>query len=308
MEIALARKCRHLLAAEVAAGPGGSLAPHLRTQGRRSAQLAAQHAAGLERAPRLGQIVAHDFGVGDVLENGVGIDEIEIRVPRHGQVRAAGNVHVRVGGVAQALPRHGGHFRGDVHPVDLSEMPAHGQHQPSWTTADLERPPRGSGRRRQTHKFLLQDSGHLRRAGQKLRLILVLPGEGHIEVGILPGPPVPVLAHAVPDIHVPMLPRPRRSPRKRGARGDNAENSRSQEISARSVGCTVVDCWPVRSTPRLLRGLSGSAVNRRHRPFTAESAVIMKLCRKPKSLKCVSSRRSGNCASSRRSAGSWFGI
>lgn len=207
VKIAFPRKGRHLLAAEVAAGPGDGLAIHLRIQRRSAAQLAAQHAANFERAARLGQVIPHDFRIGDVLENGVGIDEIELRVPRHGQVCAVGDVHMRVGRAAQAVPRHSGHFLGDIHPVDFPEMPAHGQHQPPRTAPDFERPPPGRRSRRQPRELLLQDSRDFRGAGQKLGLVLVLAAECNAKMGILPSPAIPVLPHQIPDVHVPMLPR-----------------------------------------------------------------------------------------------------
>ena len=207
VKIALPRKGRHLLAAEVAAGPRDGLALHLRIQRRSAAQLAAQYAANFERAARLGQVIPHDFRIGDVLENGVGIDEIELPISRHGQVCAVGDVHMGVGRAAQAVPRHSGHFLGDIHPVDFPEMPAHGQHQPPWAAPDLERPPPGRRPRRQPRELLLQYSGHFRRAGQKLGLVLVLAAECNAKMGILPSPAVPVLPHQIPDVHVPMLPR-----------------------------------------------------------------------------------------------------
>jgi hypothetical protein len=44
---------------------------------RQSVHLAAQDAAGLQHA-RLAQVVENHLAAGDVLENGVGIDEVEL--------------------------------------------------------------------------------------------------------------------------------------------------------------------------------------------------------------------------------------
>ena len=142
MKIVLAGERGHPFAGEKATGPGGLVPLDLGVKRRSSAQLAAQDAAGLERAPRLAQVVQHDHGVGDVLEDDVGVDEIEILAGEHPQAVAGRDVDVRMWNAAQVLARPGGHLPGDIHAVDLAEMRAHGQHQPPRAAADFERPPR----------------------------------------------------------------------------------------------------------------------------------------------------------------------
>ena len=54
---------------------------------RQAVQLAAQNAARLQHAPRFAQVVEHHLAAGNVLEDGVGVDEVELVVRKLAQVR-----------------------------------------------------------------------------------------------------------------------------------------------------------------------------------------------------------------------------
>jgi hypothetical protein len=75
LEVVVEREIRHVFGRNAHAVPGvvatggGGL--------RQAVDLAAQDAASLEHAPRLGQVPEHDVAAGDVLEHRVGIDEVE---------------------------------------------------------------------------------------------------------------------------------------------------------------------------------------------------------------------------------------
>ncbi len=135
LEAVIARELRDLARSDAHAAPS-----IVRARVRRQAvQLAAQYPAGPEHAVRFAQVVEHHVAAGDVLEHGVGIDEIEAVIGKELEAGARAVMRVRVGRVAQTLARQPYHFVGHIHAVDLREAPAHGAHQASGTAADLKR-------------------------------------------------------------------------------------------------------------------------------------------------------------------------
>ena len=128
-------KCADLVGRDADAAPGVVL---FRVR-RQAVHLAAQDAAGFEHAPRLAQVAEDDVAAGNVLEDGVGVDEVELLVGKQREVGAGAVMRVRVGRVAQALAGQADHLVGDVHAVDLAEVAAERAHQAARAAADLER-------------------------------------------------------------------------------------------------------------------------------------------------------------------------
>ena len=62
----------------------------------------ANDAAGLQDARRFAQVAEDDVAARDVLEDGVGVDEVELRVGEQAEVGAGAVVRVRVGSVVRA--------------------------------------------------------------------------------------------------------------------------------------------------------------------------------------------------------------
>jgi len=88
-----------------------------------------------------------------VLEDDIGIDEIEELIGEHSKAVAWCDVDVGMGDAAESLARLGRHLRGDIHTVDLAEMRAHGKHQATGAAADFKRAPRLHGRFRQADQL-----------------------------------------------------------------------------------------------------------------------------------------------------------
>ena len=107
--------------------------------GRQPVDVDGQNTARLEDAPGFVQVTENHFAAGDVLEHGVGVDEVEARVRERCQVRAGAVMRKRVGHAGQPFPRQADHLVGDIDAVDFGEMPAHGAHQASRAAADFER-------------------------------------------------------------------------------------------------------------------------------------------------------------------------
>ena len=104
---------------------------------RQSVHLATQDAAGLQHPTRLAQVIEYHLAAGDVLEDGVGVDEVERAVGTPAQVGAAVHVGVSVGHLLQSRTGEVDHFSGDVDAVDLAEALAHGQHDAAGAAADF---------------------------------------------------------------------------------------------------------------------------------------------------------------------------
>ena len=93
-----------------------------RAPGGRPFDLAAQNAAGLEHAPRFAKVIEDHFAAGDVLEDRVGVDEIELVVRKHGKVGArADGAHARWACPPDVPGRQADHLVGNVHAVDLRQ-------------------------------------------------------------------------------------------------------------------------------------------------------------------------------------------
>jgi len=172
---------------------------------RRAAQLAAENAAGLERAPGLAQIAEDDFGVGDVLKDGEGIDVIEELVREHLQAGAGDDVDARVRNLAQVPAREGGHFRGNIHAVDFAEVGAHGKHETAGTAADFEGAAgfaRGFGQAIHLDGEVVE---HFLATGEERARILMAAAEAGVVIGVLTGAAIPIVAHVLNDAHASIL-------------------------------------------------------------------------------------------------------
>ncbi len=124
LKIVVAREVGDLFGRDAHAAPGVVL---LRVRGQ-AVQLAAQNAARLEHAARLAQIMEHHVLAGDVLEDGVGVDEVELLVGKEGQIAAGAVMRERVGRVLQALSGQADHLVGHIHAVDFAEVAAERAH------------------------------------------------------------------------------------------------------------------------------------------------------------------------------------
>ena len=128
-----------------------------------------QNAAGLEDAAGFAQVPENHVAAGDVLEDGVGVDEIEAasgKMLRSEPEPCWGNA---LGMPAQALARQADHLVGNVDAVDLVEMAAHGAHQASGTAADFER----GLARSQARQLALQVKHNAGSRGEELVVILL---------------------------------------------------------------------------------------------------------------------------------------
>src|SRR6185437_12473762 len=95
-------------------------------------------AAGLEDANGFAQIGEDDISARDVLENGVGVDEIEVIVGKKREVRAGGGVEVSRGEVRESSPRLGDHFGRDIDAMDFAEVAAHRADEATGAATDFE--------------------------------------------------------------------------------------------------------------------------------------------------------------------------
>ncbi len=137
------------------------------------------------------KVSEHHVAAGDVLEDGVRIDEIETAVGKELETGARAVVRMRVGRVAQAFGRQPDHFIGNVHAVDLAEMAAHGAHQTARPATDFER--RVAARQARQLRFqVAQDVG---RGSEKLFVVLFAAAEGDVVIGVFAGASVPIGAH-----------------------------------------------------------------------------------------------------------------
>jgi hypothetical protein len=81
-------------------------------------ELEAREAAGLQDTFRFAKVREDHVGAWDVLENSIGVDEIEMVVGEEGEIAAAGVVQVGVRNVLKLGARLGNHFVGNVDAVD----------------------------------------------------------------------------------------------------------------------------------------------------------------------------------------------
>ena len=114
----------HLLRADAHAFPGVVLL----CRGWKSIDLAVHDAARFERAARFGEIRKHHIAAGNVLKHGVGVDEIEELIFVAGEVCPIRGAWERVGDVCQVHAGQADHFIGNIHAMDLAEVPAHRPH------------------------------------------------------------------------------------------------------------------------------------------------------------------------------------
>ena len=85
------------------------------------------------------EIIEDHVAAGNVLEDGVGVDEIEILVGEKREVGAGAVVRMRVGGIAQAFVGQPDHLVGDIDAVDFGEVAAERAHEAAGAAADFER-------------------------------------------------------------------------------------------------------------------------------------------------------------------------
>lgn len=185
----LAGEGADLVGRDADAAPGVVL-PGVR---REAVQLAPQNAAGLENPPRLTEIAEDDVAARDVLEDRVGVDEVELGVGEQAEVGAGAVVRVRVGRVGEPRAREADHLVGYVDAVDLAEIAAEGAQEAARTAADLERGV-AAGKALKIGDQPLDEVGG---GGEELVVVLLAAAEGDVVIGVLGGALVPVRAHAV---------------------------------------------------------------------------------------------------------------
>lgn len=105
---------------------------------RQSVKLHPDQAAGPHNAVNLAQVFEDDVAAGDVLEDRVGIHEIERLVFKSGKARAVRDAQMGVRDAAQLVASERDHFVGDVDAVDLDEVTAHRPHQTAQSASDFE--------------------------------------------------------------------------------------------------------------------------------------------------------------------------
>jgi len=162
---------------------------------RQPIELQPRQTAGLQHPANLAQILEHHVAAGDVLEHGVGIDEVEGIVRELRQTRAVADVGLGIRDIAQFLASQTDHLVGDVHAVNLDEVAAHGAHQPARPAADLQSLPAvpfGDGNPPQLG---FQAVDHFGCGGEESGVVLITPPEGDIIARVLAGARIPVLAH-----------------------------------------------------------------------------------------------------------------
>ncbi len=84
----------------------------------------------------------HHVVAGNVLEHGVGVDEVETTHRRNDSGWRHGGVKMSVWNIRQTLARQPNHFIRHVDAVDFSKMPAKRLDQTAGAAADFKRAPR----------------------------------------------------------------------------------------------------------------------------------------------------------------------
>ena len=84
------------------------------------------------------------------------------------------------------------HFVRDIHAVDLGEVAAHGTHQAAWSASDFERRVAA----RQALQFPAERADHIGGGGEELLVVLIVPAERDIVVGVFARALIPIGAHA----------------------------------------------------------------------------------------------------------------
>ena len=146
---------------------------------------------GLRTRARFAQILEDHVAARDVLEDGVGVNEIEFAVGEEREVRTGGAVRVGVGRMAQQFAGAEDHPVGNVDAVNFAEGGGQRAHEAAGAAADLER----GGAAGQALEFGRQHLDHVAGGGEELVVVLLLAAEGDVVVGILGRAPVPIRAH-----------------------------------------------------------------------------------------------------------------
>ncbi len=140
-----------------------------------------------------------------MLEDGVGVDEVERLVGEQGEVGRAGVVQVGVGNGAQFLAGQADHFVGDIDAMDLGEVRAERAHDAARPAADfesLQAAREGLAGGAQMAGFGAQAADDIGGGREELGVVLFAAAERDVIVRVLEGAGVPVVAHAVKHIGV----------------------------------------------------------------------------------------------------------
>ena len=159
-------------------------------------ELHARDAAAGEDAASLLKVADDDFAIGDVLEDGERIDEIEGLGGKLRKVGAIGGVHVRVGNPGEIKQGEADHFRGYVDAVNFGEVTAHRDDEASGTAADLQRPAPAARVGRKVGEVAFEKTDQFAGALQEIAEGLVVQSESDVVERVGACAAIPIDAHA----------------------------------------------------------------------------------------------------------------